>query len=58
MCREYLHTGEPFMSVLIDPILKNGVKDLEMAQQLRAFAAFTKDQHLVSSIHMVAHNCL
>lgn len=33
----------PFMSVLIEPILKNGVKELEMAQQLGAFAAFTKD---------------
>lgn len=46
------------MSVLIDPILKNGVKDLEMAQQLWAFAAFTKDQHLISSIHIVAHSDL
>lgn len=58
MCREYLYTGEPFISMLIDPILKNGVKDLEMAQQLWVFAAFTKDQHLVSNIHMVTHNGL
>lgn len=39
-------------------MLNSKVKELDMAQQLQALDAFTRDQSLTSSIHMVIHSGL